>query len=51
MTIKPARDNLFYILAYVPPDKPNRFFVLTQEQANTLIRQELARLDRPETYP
>jgi len=26
--------NLFYVLALVPPDAPNRFFVLTQDRAN-----------------
>jgi hypothetical protein len=30
---KSPRANLFYILAYVPPDEPNQFFVMTQQQA------------------
>jgi len=30
---KSPRANLCYILAYVPPDEPNQFFVMTQQQA------------------
>jgi hypothetical protein len=43
---KSPRANLFYILAYVLPDEPNQFFVLTQKQTTRLIKQELARLGR-----
>jgi len=45
---KQARDGLFYILAFVPDDAANRFFVLTQEQVNAYVRQELVRLRRPD---
>ena len=31
---KDATKNLFYVLALVPKGKENRFFVLTQDQAN-----------------
>src|SRR6185312_752096 len=48
---KPPRTNLFYILAYVPADEPNRFFIMTQQQAMQLIQNELIRLKRPDSYP
>lgn len=48
---KPTRQNLFYILAFVPRDEPNRFFVLTQAEALNLIQQELRRLERAADYP
>lgn len=48
---KPARKNLFYILAYVPTDEPNQFFVMTQQQVMRLIKDELARLKRADDYP
>ena len=48
---KQARDSLFYILAFVPDNATNRFFVLTQEQVNTYIRQDLVRLRRSDDYP
>src|SRR5579863_5242450 len=38
---KTLREKLFYVLAYVPADLPNEFFVLTQEQAHELINSEL----------
>jgi hypothetical protein len=48
---KPIRDNLFYILAFVPTDEDNQFFVLKQETADLLIQKELRRLKRPDDYP
>src|ERR1700747_196461 len=45
-----ARDNLYYVLAFVPDDDKNRFFILSQEQANSHVRDELARLRRPDDY-
>lgn len=48
---KTLRAGLFYVLAYVPADLPNEFFVLTQEQSHELINSELARLNRPGDYP
>jgi hypothetical protein len=48
---KATRDNLYYVLAFVPDDTDNRFFILSQEQVNTYVRAELARLGRPDDYP
>ena len=48
---KPTREGLFYILAFVPDDTSNRFFILGQEHANAYIRAELTRLGRPDDYP
>ena len=47
---KAQRANLFYILAFVPSNEPNQFFVLTQQQVARLIRDELKRLKRPDDY-
>lgn len=48
---KTKRDNLFYILAFVPSDQANRFFVLTQSDINQQVESELTRLGRTEDYP
>ena len=48
---KPVQANLFYALAFVPSDTPNRFFVISQSEINSLIRSELKRLNRPDDYP
>jgi hypothetical protein len=48
---KARRDSLYYVLAFVPDDTNNRFFILSQEQVNTYIRTELARLGRADDYP
>ena len=48
---KPKRANLFYVLAYVPANEPNQFFIMTQRQATQLIQNELNRLKRAESYP
>jgi hypothetical protein len=45
-----ARDDLFYILAYVPEDQPNEYFILKQAEAFDLITDELKRLGRPLTH-
>ena len=34
---KPAKNGLFYILAYVPDNSANDFFILTQEEANAEV--------------
>jgi hypothetical protein len=47
---KDVRPDLFYILAYVPDDEPNQFFVLTQAQVHTYIDHELRRLRRATDY-
>lgn len=48
---KEVRANLFYVLAFVPQDAPNEYFVLSQQQANQLVEEELRRLNRPNDYP
>jgi hypothetical protein len=48
---KAVRGNLFYVLAFVPADAPNEFFIMTQQQAHQLIETELKRLNRPDDYP
>jgi hypothetical protein len=46
-----VRANLFYVLAFVPADASNEFFILSQQQATKLIEAELKRLERPDDYP
>jgi hypothetical protein len=48
---KSIRDKLFYILAFVPTDEANQFYVLSQQTTHQLIRKELRRLKRPDDYP
>ncbi len=48
---KTLRKNLFYILAYVPADEPNQFFVVPQRRALAFIQNELTRLKRSNDYP
>jgi hypothetical protein len=48
---KAVRANLYYVLAFVPADAPNEFFILTQQQAYQLIEAELKRLKRSDDYP
>jgi hypothetical protein len=48
---KPVRAKLFYVLAFVPAEGPNQFFVLNQQQVTSLIQAELKRLGRPDDYP
>jgi hypothetical protein len=48
---KSSWEQLFYVFAYVPTGEPNRFFVMTQGQANQFVQGELARLNRPDDYP
>jgi hypothetical protein len=38
---KAVKQNLFYILALVPNEGQNRFFILTQEQVNKEIEADL----------
>ena len=49
--LKAPRAMLFYVLAHVPANAPNEFFVLRQQDAYKLIRRELRRLGRPANYP
>ena len=48
---KTARNNLFYILAFVPIGHTNRYFILSQQSATALIIGELQRLSRADDYP
>jgi hypothetical protein len=48
---KSPRAMLFYVLAFVPANAPNEFFVLRQQDAHALIAAELKRLNRPDNYP
>jgi hypothetical protein len=48
---KSTRDNLFYILAYVPEKEANQFYILTQNAAHLRIQEELKRLNRSDDYP
>ncbi len=48
---KTIRSKLFYVLAFVPHDSPNRYFVLTQEEVNAYVEAELLRLGRADDYP
>lgn len=47
---KATREHLFYILAFVPTDQPNRFFVLSQREINRYVVSELQRLNRADDY-
>jgi hypothetical protein len=47
---KAPRATLFYVLAFVPTGEPNRFFIMSQAQVNQSVRDELARLKRPDDY-
>jgi hypothetical protein len=38
---KKTTDKLFYVLALVPDNAPNQFFILTQDQANEGIQSDL----------
>jgi hypothetical protein len=49
--LKEPRDNLYYVLAFVPVGRANEYFVLSQEDANALIGNELKRLGRASDYP
>ena len=51
MKRKTKRDDLFYVLAFVPTGEDNQFFILTQAQVKDHIEAELKRLDRLEDYP
>jgi hypothetical protein len=48
---KPERDNLYYVLAFVPTGAANRFFILQQSEINEHIQGELTRLGRANDYP
>jgi hypothetical protein len=45
-----ARDNLFYVLACVPNDRANQFFILKQEDVHAYIELEFKRLKWPKGH-
>jgi hypothetical protein len=47
---KDARDDFYYVLALVPDEGHNRFFILSQADVNQYIRDELDRLGRPDDH-
>ncbi len=47
---KAPRENLFYVLAYVPTGQANQYFILKQSEANNIISEDLKRLKRLDTY-
>ena len=53
LKLKPpgADPGLFRVLAFVPEDGPKQFFVMTETQAQHLIRADHTRLNRTDRYP
>lgn len=47
---KATRADLYYILAFVPDEGKNEFFVMSQEEVQRLSKAELKRLGRSEDY-
>ena len=43
LTRKGTRKDLFYVLAYVPENEPNEFFILKQEDANGEVQNDIDR--------
>ena len=43
---KPNRKGLFYVLAFVPDDEPNQFFVLTQTEVNREVPRHTRHVKR-----
>lgn len=48
---KTPRNNLFYVLAYIPINSPNEFYVFRQVEVNRCVVSELRRLRRSDSYP
>lgn len=44
------KENYFCILALVPLDEPNQFYILAARDVNTAIDTDLERLGRPHHY-
>lgn len=38
---RPARDDLYYVFAFVPDNEANRFYVLPQAQVNAEVRRAI----------
>jgi hypothetical protein len=49
--MQPVSAKLFYVLAFVPAEGSNQFFVMNQQQVTSLIGAELKRLGRADDYP
>lgn len=41
---KEKHHGLFYVLAFVPDDEPNQFFILTQTEVNKEVPRHLKRI-------
>jgi hypothetical protein len=50
VTAKKPRDDLYYVLAFVPDVGPNEFFVLSQKEVRETSEAELKRLGRSKDY-
>lgn len=48
---KLPRRGLYYVLAFVPEGKPNRFFILSQFQANKLVEDHFRKRPRKTKRP
>ena len=44
------RDDLFYVFVIVPRDKPNRYFVMTQQEVNDAIADRASRGSYPSGF-
>ena len=44
VTPKTARPNLYYVLAFVPDDEPNQFFILSQSEVNREVPRHLDKI-------
>lgn len=62
VSTKTNRKGLFYVLAFVPDDEPNQFFVLTQTEVNREVLRHSERIrakklkkglsiEKPERFP
>jgi hypothetical protein len=48
---KSERKDLYYVLAYVPREESNRFFIMTQQQTTQLIKANLSKRGKADDYP
>ncbi|MBN9616732.1 MAG: hypothetical protein J0G35_14300 [Acidobacteriales bacterium] len=47
---KLQREDLYYVLAYVPQNEPNQFFIMTQQQTMQLIQDNLNKRSKADDY-
>ena len=40
---RPDQQDLFYVFAFVPDNEPNKFYIITQNQVNDEIKNEIER--------